>query len=323
MGMDLMLPTDTGLDPDDPASMFELLETGSAGGVRGALLTILTVVNGGPRAVGSHMAVLSDGRYCGYVSGGCIESVVATEAVSAISQGTDKVLRFGLGSPFLDIRLPCGGGLDIHIHIDPDPRLVRQARERLARRQTFAISYGPDIGAQLVDVGAAGTLHAAPAFTRTYYPATYLNLIGEGNEILALARVAKAAGLSMTIGLTSPELAPRLESLGDVMDLSIPGSLEALPADPFTATVLTLHDRIKEGPLLERLLPREGFYIGALGSRRTHAARLERLRSSGVPDDQIARLRGPIGLFGPTHDASSLALSVLSEITRTRQETIG
>lgn len=84
--------------------------------------------------------------------------------------------------------------------------------------------------------------------------------------------------------------------------------------DPWSAIVFLFHGRDWEEGLLPQTLAFPAFYHGAIGSRRTHAARLEALRAAGVPDDQIATLRGHIGLIPATRDPATLALSVLSEI---------
>ena len=101
------------------------------------------------------------------------------------------------------------------------------------------------------------------------------------------------------------------------------GTLPELPVDPFTAIVFLLHDRFKESALLESALGYDPFYIGALGSRRTHATRVARLEAAGVGAERIARLRGPIGLYGPTRTSSALAISVLGEITEARMRLDG
>ncbi|WP_197486936.1 XdhC family protein, partial [Rhizobium bangladeshense] len=75
-----------------------------------ALATLVEIRGGAARAIGSQIAVATDGSFCGYVSGGCVEAAVATEALLAIAEGKDRVVEFGLGSRFFDIVLPCGGG---------------------------------------------------------------------------------------------------------------------------------------------------------------------------------------------------------------------
>jgi xanthine dehydrogenase accessory factor len=91
--------------------------------------------------------------------------------------------------------------------------------------------------------------------------------------------------------------------------------------DAFTAVVLLHHDLDIEETVLTRALASPAFYIGALGSTRTHRRRLERLRSSGTPSESFDRIKAPIGLFGPTRDSTSLALSVLADVAAARLET--
>lgn len=316
-----IIPYDTGLDPDGVDSVFRLLALGRVQGVEGALLTITDIVGGAPRALGAQMAVLADGRYCGYVSGGCVEAAVAGEAIRAIAAGQDETLRFGAGSPFLDIELPCGGGIDIHIHVRPDPGMVEIALERIAAREAFAIAFAVGQGkARLTPHSDPrernGFLHGS--FIRHYHPQTQLVLIGEGYELAGLARLGRSCGLVVEAYLTADAGARALEDCGAKVTLLQGAQLPALPVDPFTAIVFMLHDRFKESRLLESALDYDPFYIGALGSRRTHASRLDRLDAAGIGPDRLASLHGPVGLFGPTRTASALAISVLAEITEAR-----
>lgn len=296
------LPHDSGHDPDDPASVFELLSLGAADGVAGALLTIVDIQGGAPRALGAQMAVLTDGRYCGYVSGGCVEAAVASEAIRAIAAGRDEVLRFGTGSRFIDIELPCGGSIDVHVHVRPDPAMVAEARRLLAARVPFAIALQPEAGGATL-VPGSGTRERSEwrdaAFYRHYHPLTRLVLIGEGHELVALSNLARSAGLPVRVCVTAAAGAAGLAQRGAMVTPVDGAVLPDLPVDPFTAIVFVLHDRFKESRLLEAALRYEPFYIGALGSRRTHATRVARLQAAGVDDDRIARLRGPIGLYGP------------------------
>lgn len=321
-----VLPHDSGADPDDPNSVFELLSLGAADGLEGALLTIVDITGGAPRALGAQMAVLTDGRYCGYVSGGCVEAAVASEAIRAIAAGRDEVLRFGTGSRFIDIELPCGGAIDVHVHVRPDAATVVEAQQLLAARAPFAIALQPDAGIATL-VPGSGTRERSEwrdgAFFRHYHPLTRLVLIGEGHELVALSKLARSAGLPvcdyMTADADKRQLAPHGAQIIAVAGATLP----ELPIDPFTAIVFVLHDRFKETRLLEAALRYEPFYIGALGSRRTHATRVSRLQAAGVDEARIARLHGPIGLYGPTRTSSALAISVLGEITQARMQLDG
>jgi xanthine dehydrogenase accessory factor len=100
-------------------------------------------------------------------------------------------------------------------------------------------------------------------------------------------------------------------------------ALQVAAIDAFTAVVLLHHDLDLEENVLGKALASPAFYIGALGSTRTHRRRIDRLRSTGIPSEAFDRIKAPIGLFGPTRDATSLALSVLADIAATRLETFG
>lgn len=320
--IDIRRPTDAGLDGDDPAVAFALLESGRQRGLDGVLISIVGIDGGAPRALGSHMAVLADGSYVGYISGGCVEASVAGEALNVLAGGKDAVLRFGRNSPFMDIRLPCGGGIDLHMHVRPDPAMVSEALDAIARRESFAIDFVPKANrATLVrdaDPDQPSDWHNG-AFRRRYLPRTRLTLVGRGLEFEAMMRVGRAAGLDVAA------LSPDEHGLAVAQSLGIAATRLAsldhvppMPVDRWTAVVFLFHDHDWESALLGQALATEAFFIGALGSTRTQARRKEHLLSAGFPADDVARVRGPIGLFGPTRDASSLSLSVLAEIAAER-----
>lgn len=322
----LVLPHDTGLDPDDPASVFALLLEGGRDGLSGALITIIDINGGAPRALGAQMAVLEDGRYCGYVSGGCVESAVATEAIRCIRAGRDEVMRFGVGSPFIDIKLPCGGSIDVHVHVRLEAAMLAEARRMLDLRAPFCVAFRTTDGGAVLVPGSAARERSewrAEVFYRHYHPLTQVVLIGEGHELVALARLGRAAGLPVRSFMTAEAHRESVLRAGARVVAVNGAKLPELPVDPFTAIVFVLHDRFKEGALLESALGYEPFYIGALGSRRTHATRVARLEAAGVSAERIARLRGPIGLYGPTRTSSALAVSVLAEITEARMRLDG
>ncbi|RYE10100.1 MAG: XdhC family protein [Hyphomicrobiales bacterium] len=318
-------PRDTFLDPDDPASVFRLLESGSREGLSGALLTIVETKGGGPRALGAQMAVLEDGRYCGYISGGCVEAAVAAEAIRCIRAGAGERMRFGAGSLFLDIELPCGGSLDVQVSVRPDLQIVERALRLIEARTPFCLAIGLRDEIELIlDAGATERTHMrAGRLLRHYHPLTRLVLVGEGNELVALARAALSAGLSVASFLTADTHRGIVDDLGAPATLITGADLPTLPVDPFTAIVIVMHDRFKESRLLEDILSYEPFYLGAVGSQRTHAQRLERLGAAGMPVERLSHLRGPIGLFGPARTSSSLAISVLAEILEARMQLDG
>lgn len=270
---------------------------------RSALATLVEIRGGAARALGAHVAVASNGRYCGYVSGGCVEAAVAAEALEAIAEDRDRIVKFGEGSTFFDIALPCGGGITIAIHVLRDTDVLKDALGDLASRKSLALSYRPETESlvRLERVPVRSGWHDKD-FICVYRPVTRVVISGQTGEAEAVRRLAEASGYDLTL-------------------LGSRSSSQATAIDAFTAVVLLHHDLNLEEDLLRRALSSPAFYIGALGSTRTHRRRIDRLRSIGMPSEAFDRIKAPIGLFGPTRDSTSLALSVLADIAASRSET--
>jgi xanthine dehydrogenase accessory factor len=294
------------------AAPFLFLARAQASGVRGALVTISQIDGGAPKPLGTQMAVLEDGRHVGHVSGGCVEAAIAAEVAPMIAGGRDEIIRFGKGSRFIDIRFPCGGGVDLLVHVSPDEGMLAEALARFERREAFAIAFVPDASrARVRDASATGWVDGT--FVRSFLPRTKLVLCGRGPDFEVLARVAAAA--EFDLWLASPDANP---GLGEIALLKDPTRAPLLPLDPWTATVLLFHEHEWEDAILTQAVAGPGFYVGALGSLKTHAKRRERLAARGVPATQINRIHGPIGLIDRARDPGMLALSVLAEITAER-----
>lgn len=324
-----MRPDTSGHDALAPAAFAGLdrsvaplafLAAAQAEGIQGALISICGIDGGAPKALGTHMAVLADGRHLGHVSGGCVEPTIATEVVPLIAAGRDEVIRFGKGSCYLDIRFPCGGGVDLLVHTRPEASTLNEALAFARQRQPFALTFDPARARSTVSAGAEHpTGWDDGLFRRRYLPRTRLLLAGRGPDFEVMARVAVAAELDLQLATPAEDSAAALADLGVPIELlRTPGHRWDPPFDPWTATVLLFHEHEWEHAVLARAAAAPGFYVGALGSRRTHAARLERLTAMGVSLDQLNRIRGPIGLVGPARDPGMLALSVLAEIAAER-----
>ncbi len=274
---------------DDPARILRFAAESHESGLPTVLVTLTEIRGGAARAPGAQMAVRADGLYCGLVSGGCVEPAVAVEALAAMRDGADRVVRFGAGSGIFDIVLPCGGGITLALHQLRDPQPLRAVLARLAERHPAALRYCPATQTLTAAGPAAAEFSAAGGFLRPYRPGLRLFLAGAGPEATVLARLARAAEYEVS----------------------------AAACDADTAAIFLHHDLDREIPGLVAALASDAFYIGALGSARTHATRLARL---GVAESAIARIKAPIGLFGPSRDATTLAISVLAEIGKVRQD---
>lgn len=266
-----------------------------------ALATLVDIRGGAARPLGSHIVVAADGRYAGYVSGGCVEAAIATEALCAINDGRDKRVTFGKDSPFKDIVLPCGGSITVSIHLLKDVASLRQALTLLSERHPAAISYHPTQETLTQSDPTGGVGWKDDVFVTVYSPSIRTVVSGGSFEVARLVALLKAAEMETVT----------------VVDRFQTSDLKQ-KIDGYTAIVLMHHDLDKEIDLLEVALSSDAFYIGALGSRRTHMQRRQRLLELGYANVQIDRIKAPIGVFGPARDTTTLAISVLADIAMAR-----
>lgn len=288
----------------------------------GVLAVIAGVEGPSYRPVGAMMAVLpadTDPLRVGTLSSGCVERDIALQAVAALVEGQPRVIRYGRGSPFLDIQLPCGGGLDIALIPDPDRAVLARLRAEEMARRPVALTVDLATGA-LALVDRTATARDGDRLVIARPPETRFLIFGKGPEAAAFAALVQAAGFPAV--LLSPDAetleAPARRGLA-TRPLPVARFPGDLAPDPWTAVVLFFHDHDWEPPILAEALATEAFYVGAQGSRRSAEARAMALRGMGVPEARLARLRGPIGLVPSARDARTLAVSVLAEVLAARQ----
>jgi xanthine dehydrogenase accessory factor len=321
-------PATAGIDDLAPAAFarlsrdaqpFAFLAAAKAQGISGALVSISAIDGGAPKALGTQMAVLADGRHIGHVSGGCVEPAIAAEVAPLIAAGKDEVIRFGKGSCFIDIRFPCGGGVDLLVHVAPTTGVLEEALARFARRDAFAIGFDPAASRAAITGSVGPTEWHDGVFVRRYLPRTRLVVAGRGPDVEVLARVAAAAEYDLAIATPDETTAHAVADLGVPVELlKTPAQPWDLPIDPWTATVLLFHEHEWENAILARAAAADGFYVGALGSVKTHRDRRDRLAAMGVPAEHIDRIRGPIGLVDRAREPGMLAVSILAEIAAAR-----
>ncbi|QYJ08466.1 XdhC family protein [Qipengyuania flava] len=267
------------------------------------------------RNPGTHMAVSEDGSFEGSLSGGCIENAVVAEAKDAIAQGQPRFTRFGAGSPYLDIRLPCGGGLDLHFQPDPPRDQVRTACEALDARKPFSIAI--DAGGASLLKGWRDTPFDRETNTGTFghWPSPRLMIVGHGAGVEALALLART--LHCEVEALTPDERIEASLRGHAIcthRLSKTTDTQLLESDPWTAIVFLFHDHDWEIALMKAALDLSHFYLGAMGGRTAHTARCEALAAAGVAQEAIETIHAPIGLFHSSRDPHTLALSALGQI---------
>ncbi|MFV0333689.1 MAG: XdhC family protein [Tropicimonas sp.] len=280
-----------------------------------AVLAVIIGVEGPSyRPVGAAMAVFADGSRAGSLSSGCVEGDISNHALEALAAGAPRVLRYGRGSPFMDIQLPCGGGLDILLLHRPDRQVLRALVARRTARQPCVLELDCASGAmRLREAGSTGRDGAL--FRVHYLPGIRFLVFGKGPEASTFSALVQSAGylnLLLSPDEETIEAAARLGS--ETRHLLRQDMPDGLGVDPWTAITLFFHDHDWEPPILKAALETPAFYIGSQGSQRARDARMLMLEAMGVDRQSRDRLHGPVGLIPSARDAGTLAVSVLAEI---------
>ena len=285
-----------------------------------ALATVVSTWGSAPRPRGSHMLVHGDGRFEGSVSGGCVESDILATAAEVIAGAPFALKHYGVADAAAwEVGLPCGG--EISVLVQPvsaegfDPELFDRIAEAQAAGRALTVS---------TDL-ASGQSSLRPlegaAFVNRYDPPRRLLIVGAVQIAQALAGLARELGIATTV------IDPRARFLteerfpGTTLDDRWPDeAVEALDPGLASAVVTLSHDTKIDDPALIAALARPTAYVGALGSRRSHAARRERLAAAGVSPADLDRIDAPVGLdigaIGPAEIALSIAAAMVGAFNK-------
>ncbi len=298
-------------------------------GLCAALATVVQTWGSAPRRVGSQLAIGGDGRIEGSVSGGCVEGAVIVEALEAIEEGEARLLEFGVSDEdAFAVGLACGG--TIRVLVEPVGKVLPEAMltelvEGRARREALAYEVNLETGRRALRSGAhaermrmdrSGFEEDGQTFIAVHNPPLRLIVVGAVHIAQALVPMARIAGYDPVIvdpreAFASENRFPGEQILHDWPDEAV----AQLGLDARTALVLLTHDPKLDDPALEAALKADVFYIGALGSTRTHSKRIARMQEAGFTEDQIARIHGPIGLDIGAAGPAEIAVAILAQMT--------
>ena len=306
-----------------------------------AIATVLQTWGSAPQPVGSQLLIDADGNFLGSVSGGCVEAEVVAQASDVIATGAPKELEFGVeDNTAWKVGLACGGAIRVFVEPlaadSPDGVLYRLLRDVEARREVALIT---NLG-----TGARSLAHSsgdlgqdlAPALQEAFRRDKSMPVAGDDGELFI--NVFNPTPRLIVVGAVhiAQQLVPMARALGHEVVVLDPRSAfateerfgdtrivrewpdEALPEiglDARTAVIALTHDPKIDDPALILALASDAFYVGALGSRKTNAKRVERLVQAGVPAADIERIHAPIGLDIGAQGAAEIALSIVAEIT--------
>jgi xanthine dehydrogenase accessory factor len=195
---------------------------------------------------------------------------------------------------------------------------VESGAQRLVRRGDVAGDPLKDLLDKHLRMGKSGMAETPQGrvFLTVYVPPPRLVVTGAVHISQALAPMAKLVGYDVTIvdprtAFASVERFPDVKLIADWPDAALP----PLNIDHYTAFVALTHDPKIDDPALTHALARDCFYIGALGSKKTHARRIERLKAQGITEQQLGRIHSPIGLAIGAVSPAEIAVAIIGEIT--------
>lgn len=300
-----------------------------------ALATVIETWGSAPRRVGAQLVISGAGDIEGSVSGGCVEGAVVVEALEALEEGGTRVLEYGVsdGDAFA-VGLACGG--TIRILVEPVGKggmpeaMLRELVAARAERRAVAYEVALDgASRQLVEGQHAdrfrkdrsGVSEDGQTFIGIHNPPLRLIIVGGVHIAQHLVGMARSTGFDCIVvdpreAFGSLARFPDAKVINDWPD----AALDALKLDARCAVVLLTHDPKLDDPAIQRALCSDAFYIGALGSTRTHAARVARLTEAGFSEADIARIHGPIGLNIGAAGPSEIAVSIMAQMIQTLRQ---
>lgn len=299
---------------------------------RGAVLaTVIETWGSAPRAVGSQMVVSGTGEMEGSVSGGCVEGAVVLEAMEAVGSGAAKVLEFGVSDDqAFAVGLACGGR--IRVLLEPVggalPLVVLEelVAARAARRPiAYVVDLegsarhlaGQDAHPERFRMDRSGVTEDGQSFIHIHNPPLRLLVVGAVHIAQALVPMARIAGHDVTVIDPRPAFGAAARFPGvEIIEEWPDEALTALVPDARTAVVTLTHDPKLDDPAIRAALASDIYYLGCLGSGRTHAKRVARLEEAGFSPEQIARIHAPVGLDIGARGPGEIAVSVLAQITQ-------
>ncbi|HUG73976.1 MAG TPA: XdhC/CoxI family protein [Steroidobacteraceae bacterium] len=337
----------TDLSATDDAALLALALAWRETGQRVAVATVVSTWGSAPRPAGSLLVCNEAGAFAGSVSGGCVEVAVIESATEVMQDGAPRLLEFGVSDEqALSVGLACGGRIRVWVEaldqvlrpgllhalldarqaaravalftpLDGGPHRLLDAAglDLLALTEPELAAAGRSaLASDRVQLASGG---AQEVMITPHNPPLRLIVVGAVHISESLCTMARAAGYVVSLidprtAFLRPERFPGVT----LIDEWPQSAFARLRPDKRTAVVLLTHDPKIDDPALLAVLPTPAFYIGALGSTRTHAKRLQRLAEAGVQESGRARIRGPAGLAIGARTPAEIAISVLAEITQ-------
>jgi xanthine dehydrogenase accessory factor len=303
------------------SEVLSTLRAWQAQGQPAALATVVRTYGSSPRPAGSLCAIRNDGAVVGSVSGGCIEQDLIERVRTALPTLPQRLSYGGNAEENRRWAMPCGGQMELVLECAPSIGILDQVLTALNTRQAIARQLDLASGLSTLFVPNATTRLSCDTqrFITLHGPQLRLLLIGAVQTARYLAEMALALGYTVLVCDPREEYRATWQVPGSELLTSMPDDAVLMAAsDARTAIVALTHDPKLDDMALMEALRSPAFYVGALGSKRNHAKRCERLALLDLTPHEIARLRGPVGLPIGSHTPPEIAVAILAELIAAR-----
>jgi xanthine dehydrogenase accessory factor len=302
--------------------ILDTLEAWHGEGQRAAWAIVVETERSTPREPGAALAVNERGDVAGSVTGGCVEPAVYEEARAILAGEPARLVEYGIeDETAFEVGLPCGG--TVRILIGPvDGDVVRHLSEAVEEERPVELVVSVADGARVEPAGERTEAELADGvFHLPLLPRPRMYVFGAVGHAAALARVGRLLGYHVTVSDARARFVTS-ERIPEADELVVGWPDEVLrdaPVDERTAICVLTHDRKLDLPALKAALASRAGYIGAMGSRRTTEARAAALREEGVGEEELARIRAPIGLDIGSRTPAEVAVAIAAEIVSVRR----
>ena len=304
----------------------EVLRTAEAWRKQGrhvALGTIVKTWGSAPRPVGAMVAIRDDGQVVGSVSGGCVEDDLIEKVRSkAVGAQKPQLVTYGVtNEEATRWGLPCGGTLQLVVEPVTDQTRVAELLERIGKQQLVRRRLDMESGRATLEPGRWQDVleFDGRMLSSVHGPRWRLVLIGAGQLTKYLTEMARMLDYHVVVIDPREEYANSWDVEAVPINRGMPDDVvRELELDGHSALVALTHDPKLDDLALMEALKSAAFYVGAIGSKKNNDARRERLKEFDVSAEEIARLRGPVGLYIGSKTPPEIAVAILAEMTAVR-----
>ena len=292
-------------------------------GRRVVLGTIVKTWGSAPRPVGAMVAIRDDGQVVGSVSGGCVEDdLIDKVKAKAVAAAKPQLIVYGVtNEEATRWGLPCGGTLEIVLEPLCEASGIAELLERIGHQQLVRRRLEMDSGRATLEPGRwqDALEFDGKVLSAVHGPRWRLVLVGAGQLTRYLAEMARMLDYHVTVVDPREEYASGWDLEHVRLDRGMPDDVvREMNLDGHSAVVALTHDPKLDDLALMEALKSAAFYVGAIGSKKNNDARRLRLREFDLSEQEIERLRGPVGLYIGSKTPPEIAVAILAEMTAVR-----